>query len=252
MRAIFSFVISILFWQLSWSQMAPTAKNIDPAKHFLSQIEIGIYYGLAYRYNKPDPDLHVASYYNNQAEGKELSFTSSIHLFKNLFLEYTHSRFLTKEQAVGLIIPIDDDLFFYLVSEEFQIIRNGLSFNYQKQLIKTSNARLHLGAGITRSKVNDAMTLNGNQGPFLIKLKSKAITTPFISFQVSTAILRNNIRVHAKYTQHFGQFKTLSTDSNDFELEYVDDYGNSLFQNTFQAGVSWIFNFKNPLKVKAP
>jgi hypothetical protein len=252
MRTIFTFIAAMLFWQMAWTQLASEPKQVDPKKHFLSQMEIGVFYGLAYRRNKTHSNFFVNSYYTNQAEGKEFSVTGSFHLCKNLFLEYSHSRFVTTEHATGLIIPIDDDNFFYLLSEEFKLIRNGLSIQYQKQLKKTSYTRIHLGSGLARTKVNNAMTLDGNNTPFVVNLKSEAIYAPFFTIQFSTAILRKNIRIHAKYTQYFGKFETLTTQTNDFELQYTDDIANSLYQSTFQVGLSLNFNIKNPLKVKAP
>lgn len=252
----FFFTISaFLFSQKASAQVYvnKSEKNIKPIEKFFSQVELKIFYGLSYRpMNTSTYDEINTHYYDVQSKGKEFSFEGTAQVYNNFFVSIYFSKFNTSTTPANLALAIDGNSFLVINNENIQITRKGMSVNYQKQLIKTSYARLNVSGGFVHTNYKNKIEFEGNNGKFNAKLINKPKLHPYFSIGISSAVLVPELQFHVRYTRHFGTYDKIEDKEIGIAYVYENFEVNSLKQNTIQTGLSWLFNFKNPLKVKAP
>lgn len=228
-------------------------KIIAPLEDFFSQVELKVFYGLANRpMNTSEFDSSGVRYAYAQANGKEFTIELTGQVYKNFYASLYFSKFSTTTQPFAEILPIDENSFFYVLEDNIRILRKGITAHYQKQFSKKSYSRFHLSAGLVLTTFKNDLELEGSEDIFMVKLKNKPSLQPFFSLGISSAIIKPELQLHIRYTKHFGTYDRI--EDTDFGLAFHYDTFtiNSLKQNTIQVGISWIMNFKNPLKVKGP
>lgn len=238
-----SFILGII--GLKAQELPPL--SVTPKPKLFSQLEVKLFYGKGKRtIDTENTNTINADYSEDLSRGKELSFEASTHIYKNFYATLAHSTFKAEATSGALRINSGDNGFFILLGEKMKITRTSFAITYQKQLIKRSNFRYHIGAGIMRYKVEDAINLRGSEGPFTLNFENKPDFGPYFNVGISSSFF-DDLHFHFRFSRYFGKFDKLYTNLKNEEMsaifEYDKNYG-TLNQNTFQLGISWLFNLK--------
>ena len=218
------------------------SETIKAPKTSFSMFEVKAFYGIGKRsLDLSNYQRNDKKYFEHHKSGKDLTLELSTQIYNALSASVFYSQHTFSTRPDSLVVESNAANQFVIIEEAVAFNRVGGSFNVQGRIKPNSGTRVNLSIGATKCYTTDKLTYREFGEVYSAELKNKTIINPFVTIGLSSSILVPQLQLHFRFTRYFGEFGDLKSDDDSF-IRYTRYSGiNSLVQNSFQLGLSWIF-----------